>query len=116
MTWLEMASIAAGLGIGYWIVSIATHKPAPGEDPFDQPVPGPAESEPAPESSAPAPWHEVLEVSEWATAEEVTAAWRAKMGQYHPDKVATLGPEIRALAERKTRELNQAYEDAMRGR
>lgn len=39
-----------------------------------------------------------------------------EMGQYHPDKVATLGPEIRALAERKTRELNQAYEDAMRGR
>jgi DnaJ-domain-containing protein 1 len=38
------------------------------------------------------------------------------MSQYHPDKVATLGPEIRALAEQRAKELNAAYAEATGGR
>ena len=29
--------------------------------------------------------------------------------EYHPDKVAHLGPELRILAERKAKEINEAY-------
>ena len=36
------------------------------------------------------------------------------MGQYHPDKVAGLGVELRALAERKSKEISGAYRQAMR--
>jgi DnaJ-domain-containing protein 1 len=32
------------------------------------------------------------------------------MTEYHPDKVASLGPELRALAEKKSKEINAAYE------
>jgi curved DNA-binding protein CbpA len=29
--------------------------------------------------------------------------------QYHPDKVADMGPELRALAEERTKQINEAY-------
>lgn len=35
------------------------------------------------------------------------------MRQYHPDKVASLGPELRDLCECKTKEINIAYDRAM---
>lgn len=35
------------------------------------------------------------------------------MSQYHPDKVASLGPELRDLCERKTKEINTAYDQAI---
>lgn len=107
MTWLEAASIAAGLGIGYWLVSVFTRRPGEGDD-LDAPPPADAEQKRL--------WHEVLEVSEWASDEEVAAAYRAKAAQYHPDKVATMGPEIRALAESKMREINAAWHEASRRR
>ena len=39
---------------------------------------------------------------------------RKLASQYHPDKVASLGPELRELAERKSREITQAYREVMR--
>lgn len=107
MTWLEVASIAAGLAIGYWLVTVFTHRP----DDADIGMPPP---DAVVEASGARPWHEVLEVSEWASDEEVTAAYRGKITQYHPDKVATLGAEIRALAALKAREINDAYNSARR--
>lgn len=58
--------------------------------------------------------YEVLEVSPGATTEEVRAAYRRKVQQYHPDKVAELGPEIREVAERRMKEINAAYEELKR--
>lgn len=108
MTLMEGLVVASGLAIGYWLVSVFTRS----ADDYDDTPAGNAD---APEAAAPgAPWHEVLGVSEWASDEDVTAAYREKIGQYHPDKVATMGPEIRELAERKAREINQAYQDARR--
>jgi DnaJ like chaperone protein len=63
-----------------------------------------------------APWHQVLGVSPNATRAEIAGAYRALISQYHPDKVARLGPEIRAVAERKSAELNRAYEQALSSR
>jgi curved DNA-binding protein CbpA len=51
-----------------------------------------------------------LGVRPTARREEIDAAFRTKALQCHPDKVAHLDPEFRALAERKFKELVAAYE------
>ena len=62
-----------------------------------------------PPGGARSPW-EVLEVQPGASPEEIRLAYQVKIRQYHPDKVANLGPELRELAERHTKEINAAYE------
>ena len=37
-------------------------------------------------------------------------AFRALISQYHPDKVAHLAPEFRELADRRTREILEAWQ------
>jgi DnaJ-domain-containing protein 1 len=44
------------------------------------------------------------------TLSEVRAAYRSLMSQYHPDRVSHLGPELRALAARKSVEFNLALQ------
>lgn len=51
----------------------------------------------------------VLGVALGASRQEMRTAYREKISQYHPDKVAALGPELKALAEEKTKEINRAY-------
>ena len=51
-----------------------------------------------------------LGVSASSTDAEVEQAWRRKMSDYHPDRVANAAEEIRALAEQRAREINVAYE------
>jgi DnaJ like chaperone protein len=53
---------------------------------------------------------ELLGVPATATREDVERAYRARALQCHPDKVAHLDEEFRALAERKFREVRTAYE------
>ncbi|MBI4201918.1 MAG: J domain-containing protein [Chloroflexi bacterium] len=53
---------------------------------------------------------DVLEVAPEATVEDVRSAYRRKVQQYHPDKVADLGPELRQVAERQMKEINAAYD------
>ncbi|WP_083823003.1 J domain-containing protein [Actimicrobium sp. CCI2.3] len=55
----------------------------------------------------------MLSVSRSASLDEVKTAYRSLIRQYHPDKVATLGQELRELAERKSKVINQAYSDAL---
>lgn len=52
----------------------------------------------------------VLEISETATDEEVKAAYKRMVVKHHPDRVASLGEDIRAAAEKKMREINEAKE------
>jgi DnaJ like chaperone protein len=59
-------------------------------------------------------WYRVLGVREDAGKEEIVAAYRRRIGEYHPDKVARMGEEIRAVADRKTQQINAAYEIGMR--
>ena len=47
---------------------------------------------------------------DFAAPEEIKEAYRQRMREYHPDKVAHLGPDFRSLAERKAKEINEAYE------
>ena len=52
----------------------------------------------------------VLEIDETATDEEVRAAYKRMAVKHHPDRVASLGEDVRLAAERKMREINEAKE------
>ena len=49
-------------------------------------------------------------LGEEATFDDVRRAYRVHIKQYHPDLVANLGPEIRKVAEKRTKEFNAAYQ------
>ena len=51
-----------------------------------------------------------LEILPSATDEEVKKAYRRMAMKYHPDKVATMGEEMRQQATEKFRAINEAYE------
>jgi len=53
-------------------------------------------------------WHDILKLDADADANSIKRAFRKLLKQYHPDKVATLGPEFKQLAEEKTRTLTWA--------
>ena len=52
----------------------------------------------------------VLEISPSATDDEVRSAYRRMAMKNHPDKVATLGPEVQKAAADKFRQIQDAYE------
>ena len=64
----------------------------------------PAASEPAFDP------YEVLGIPASASAETIQSAYKARMKEYHPDKVAHLGEELQELAHRKALEIQQAYQ------
>ena len=101
MSSIEFLVVLLCLYVGYWIVSkLMAGKP--------QPKPEEADASPA--------WHDVLNVSPQATVDEIRSAYKTLMSQYHPDKVASLGEELRALAERKSKEITGAFRQAMQSR
>ncbi len=68
---------------------------------------GPSAGATADASSDP---YAVLGVPRSASQEEIRAAYRARMREYHPDKVAHLGEDLQELAHRKTLEIQRAFE------
>ncbi|MBR5332380.1 MAG: TerB family tellurite resistance protein [Muribaculaceae bacterium] len=52
--------------------------------------------------------YKVLEISPTATDDEVKAAYRKLALKHHPDRVASLGEDIRKAAEEKFRQINEA--------
>ena len=55
-------------------------------------------------------YYRLLELNPGASRAQIKKAYRVKVGQYHPDRVANLAPEFRELAKNKTMELRVAYE------
>ena len=55
--------------------------------------------------------YSILGVAETASMDEVEQAYRRKISDYHPDKVANAAVEIKQLAEQRAREINTAFEE-----
>jgi DnaJ domain len=64
----------------------------------------------------PAAWHKTLRVPPDSSMDDIRRAYHHRISEYHPDKVAQLGDEIRLLADQKSKEINAAYEEASRQR
>lgn len=60
--------------------------------------------------------YSVLEVSPSATDDEVRTAYRRMAMKNHPDKVATLGPDVQKAAAEKFRKVQEAYESIKKER
>lgn len=90
----------------------ATLEPAPPRPP-PRAQPPPSRPKPAPAPPKPSP-HAVLGVAPTATVSEIRAAYREKAKEYHPDRVATLAPEFKRMAEQRMRDINAAYEELLR--
>ncbi len=71
---------------------------------------------PPPPAGSSASAFATLGVPRNATFEEIRQAYRLRISEYHPDKVASLGQELRRVAEEMTRKINQAYEELKAGR
>jgi DnaJ like chaperone protein len=59
------------------------------------------------------PWdpYRILEIERGASQEEIKTAYRQLAGKYHPDKVEHLGNEFKVLAEKRFKEIQQAYQE-----
>jgi hypothetical protein len=93
-----------GLALGHLYDRGVFGASAPGkraEDPAATPTPDP---------------YAVLGISPEASNDEAEQAWRRRMQEYHPDRVANAAAELRELAERRAREANAAWETIRRQR
>ena len=117
MSGLELGVVVLGLCIGYWVVSrFLTGKTSETQSSgkaAEDPLRNTAEHE-VPEDSFASDCFRVLNVSSQASVDEIRRAYKVLLSQYHPDKVATLGDELKALAEKKSKEITAAYREAMR--
>jgi DnaJ like chaperone protein len=93
--------------VGYWVVSAFFGKKEP-EQASPEPLPAIANMQPD--------CFSILGVLPTASADEIRDSYRRLISQYHPDHVASLGQELRDLAERKSKEIVAAYDQAMQGR
>ena len=60
--------------------------------------------------------YKVLEVDPNATDDEVRSAYRRMAVKHHPDKVASLGEDIRQAANEKFQRINEAKERIYKAR
>jgi DnaJ like chaperone protein len=60
--------------------------------------------------------YKILEITPDASDDEVKKAYRRLAVQYHPDKVAHLGEDIKKAATEKFQKLNAAYEEVKKSR
>lgn len=58
--------------------------------------------------------YRILGIDSSASAEEIRAAYKARMQEYHPDKVAHLGEDLQKVAHRKALEIQRAYDQLRR--
>ncbi len=53
--------------------------------------------------------YRILSIPTSSSQETIRSAYRSRMNEYHPDKVAHLGEELQELAHRKVLEIQKAY-------
>ena len=62
-------------------------------------------------SSATFDAYAVLGIPRSASSDAIQAAYRARMKEYHPDKVAHLGEDLQELALEKSQQIQRAYRE-----
>jgi uncharacterized membrane protein YkvA (DUF1232 family) len=62
---------------------------------------------------SPAFWdpYKILDIRRGASQEDIKKAYRQLAGKYHPDKVEHLGDEFKTLAEKRFKNIQQAYQE-----
>ena len=106
---LELLAVVVFFLVGYWAVDFFWPKK---KTDAATTAPAPMAGNAAPGDNA--PWHEVLGVPPDATLDQIRDAYEEKSAQYHPGRVAGIGPEFEETALRMTRRINDAYEEAVR--
>ena len=101
----DLLTIIGCGALGYGVIHLALNRPAP-----------PAKAAPPPQATLAPGWARVLELPADASVDQIREAYRRLMSQYHPDKVASLGRELRELAESKSKEISVAYQEALAAR
>jgi DnaJ like chaperone protein len=119
MTFTEIMAIIIGGFLGYWIIdsfvnrvtskSYKNNQKQSTHESYTQ-----YESSNSEANSISETWFKTLEVQKDASKDQISKAYKKKMSQYHPDKVSSLGDELRKLAEEKSKEINAAYDYAMK--
>ncbi len=104
----EIAAIVLCLFGGYWVVSFLFDRRKRSDSSTEH------NSSYDADARGQANWASVLGVDAFASMDEIRRAYRQRISEYHPDKVAGLGAELRELAERKAKEINRAYEEVCR--
>jgi DnaJ-domain-containing protein 1 len=79
----------------------------------DNDASGSAQEPPAPTGASEETSFEVLRVSRSATIEEIRTAYKLLIKQNHPDRVHDMAPLFREIAEKETKRINAAYEEAL---
>ncbi|HIF93914.1 MAG TPA: DUF1232 domain-containing protein [Myxococcales bacterium] len=64
---------------------------------------------PSPSSSDIFDPYEILGIPSSSSPDQIRTAYRARMMEYHPDKVAHLGVELQKLAHEKSQSIERAY-------
>jgi len=80
---------------------------------------GPGESKDSSPGSAPREPQDpysILEVNRGTDLEEIRRRYKEKLLQYHPDRVQHLGKEFQDMAEKRTKEITQAYQQILKER
>lgn len=119
MTLTEIITVVGGAVLGYVAVSAFigrnTEKPEVDSAGFDESEAAGQHNSSSTNSSSTdgvstiQECFDVLGISKWSSAEEIRSAYKTKIKDYHPDKVAHLGEKLRSTAAVETVKLNSAY-------
>jgi hypothetical protein len=106
--WIDDIAV---LGLLWWYLSRYRKKRYRYEGPFreqEQTSRGPRKQESFQKNA-----YSVLGVDRDASPEEIKQAFRKLANKYHPDKVSHMGDEFRELAEKRFKEIQEAYQEIM---
>ena len=112
---MKIAILAIAALVGFWVVgAIVEHfqkgTPKAASSAGAQDGPRPATEQEARQTDPIEDACRVLQLNRPFTSDQLRAAYRQRMSQYHPDKVSSLAPEFRELAESKSKEINRAFD------
>jgi len=114
MSGLELSVAVIAAIVGYVVISALWPNKKSAQS-SDSPS-STSSSESRQQWATPEPWHVTLGVRPNASTDEIKTAYRQLMAQYHPDKVAQLGPELQRVANQVSTQINAAYQEGCRAR